>query len=714
MKVTVIEAHNFLSHELTRVEFNGDRLSTFAGANGAGKSALLETLLYTLYDAARGRTDDLVRLGSSEMSATVVFEFGGNEYRVTRGRSTRAGGKSFLDFHVRDVNGEAWMPLTKDSIRETQAAIAELLRLDADTFATAAFLRQGEADRFISATAGDRKKILATVLGLDRYERAEARARELARDVDAKAAAARDQVERLTEQLADRQTHADAVDHYRGQLADLAEAREEHTNELARFREERTALAVKESEIAAARAEVTRLEGELVAHTDAWKAARQRGSVADQQRARARATLAQADRIHEAEERIPRLEERLSQARADAAEFQAAVDARMVLVLAHRDAQRDLEAAERQLQAFEAQRADKTICPECGAEIPAGGKALEERIEAASVVQSDAATFVRGLAPVPDDPVKPALDPWAISEQLTEAKGIAAGAAALEEAQRIVDETTAAIEAATAEMNTAEAAGKTTRTALDAATAKVAESDPTAAIADVELRIRTHTAALETIAGQERDATAAMARAQAALDGLAAVEKERDALAVGVEASVAEGALLRRLVTAFGANGIPARIIEGTAPELTRYTNELLAQLRPDMSLEIRTQRAKRSGDGVIESLDLIVRDSAGERPLSLFSGGERMSCSLALAVGLSRLVARRAGMAIRTLVIDEPDGLDSGARRAFGQALRLLAHHGELDRVLLISHHEDLAEVGDAVYRVSKDAAGSHVEQVA
>ena len=90
------------------------------------------------------------------------------------------------------------------------------------------------------------------------------------------------------------------------------------------------------------------------------------------------------------------------------------------------------------------------------------------------------------------------------------------------------------------------------------------------------------------------------------------------------------------------------------------------------------------------------------------------MSVSLALAGGMSRMVARRAGSRISTLVIDEPDGLDQDARRALGQALKVLAHEGELERVVVVSHHEDLAEFGDSVYRVTKNGAGSVVEQIA
>ena len=59
------------------------------------------------------------------------------------------------------------------------------------------------------------------------------------------------------------------------------------------------------------------------------------------------------------------------------------------------------------------------------------------------------------------------------------------------------------------------------------------------------------------------------------------------------------------------------------------------------------------------------------------------------------------------------PAGRDADARRAFGQALRVLAHKGELERVVLVSHHEDLADVADEVYRVTKNGRGSAVELV-
>jgi DNA repair exonuclease SbcCD ATPase subunit len=310
-----------------------------------------------------------------------------------------------------------------------------------------------------------------------------------------------------------------------------------------------------------------------------------------------------------------------------------------------------------------------------------------------------------------------AIDPAALRlarEALSAAERAASALVARDGARVALVDAEGALARAEAELEEIDATGKAaalTRTkALERASAagKVAED-----LAAAETERRAAIAAATDAARRHAAAIAADAEARGALIRLERDQAERDRIVGDVARAEAQLGRLRRLVAAFGVGGIPARIIESVLPELASYAQELLDQLRPGMALSIRAQRAKRDGKGIVEALDLIVRDDVGERPLALFSGGERMSVSLALAVGLSRLVARRAGTAIRTLVIDEPDGLDAEARRAFGLALRVLAHHGELERVVVVSHHEDLAEVGDAVYRVSKGPGGSVVEQI-
>jgi exonuclease SbcC len=133
------------------------------------------------------------------------------------------------------------------------------------------------------------------------------------------------------------------------------------------------------------------------------------------------------------------------------------------------------------------------------------------------------------------------------------------------------------------------------------------------------------------------------------------------------------------------------------------------------MTLELRGQRAKRDGKGVIEALDIIVRDDVGERPIEAYSGGETTSVCLANAVALSRLAAHRSGQPIELLVIDEPEGLDDHARSALVHLLRGMTNAGKLGLVVLITHYADLAEgLADTVWSVSKNGAGSVVTEAA
>ena len=149
MRIDKIVLKGFRSHQDTTIDFGDARLVCLTGENGAGKSTILVSANYALW--GRHQSDYLVALGSSEMSAAVELEVGGVMYRLTRGRTTKSGGRSFLELQMKD--GAGWMPLTADDIRSTQQAITELLGLDQDAFASAVWLSQGQGDRFANAAA---------------------------------------------------------------------------------------------------------------------------------------------------------------------------------------------------------------------------------------------------------------------------------------------------------------------------------------------------------------------------------------------------------------------------------------------------------------------------------------------------------------------------------------------------------------------------------
>lgn len=159
---------------------------------------------------------------------------------------------------------------------------------------------------------------------------------------------------------------------------------------------------------------------------------------------------------------------------------------------------------------------------------------------------------------------------------------------------------------------------------------------------------------------------------------------------------------------------IPILILESSIPLLEAETNRLLARISASgMRITLATQRALKSREGLAETLDITVRDVYGERPYESFSGGERARLDLALRVGLSKLLAHRAGARIETLVMDEAfAAVDREGVEALVECLPILSQ--EFSPLLFITHDESFKSAVAQQLVVSKNGTGSTVEIVA
>jgi exonuclease SbcC len=202
------------------------------------------------------------------MRVEFTFELEGNRYRVLRQRKAGKRGRSVLDLQIADPQGQ-FRSISESTMRQTQAKIDGLLRLDYKVFGNSSFLRQGRADEFTVKTPGERKQILADILGLDQWavyeERVKERVKQTQQQLDLVAARLDeiqrelDQEERYKSELsaaqaetlrlsgALRQAEADLHDvqaarqelgHKRGQLDDLKSRLARGERELATTREE--------------------------------------------------------------------------------------------------------------------------------------------------------------------------------------------------------------------------------------------------------------------------------------------------------------------------------------------------------------------------------------------------------------------------------------------------------------------------------------------
>lgn len=170
---------NFLSYRQINLDFSGLHTACVCGANGAGKSSLLEAMTWAIWGKTRTNSDeDVIHLG--EKSTRVDFEFIYNQesYRIIRTRQKK--GSATLDFQV--INGSQYNSISEKNSKDTQAKIIECLKIDYETFINSAYLKQGRADEFMLRSPLERKKILADLLKLDQYEQLAEQAKDSAKE----------------------------------------------------------------------------------------------------------------------------------------------------------------------------------------------------------------------------------------------------------------------------------------------------------------------------------------------------------------------------------------------------------------------------------------------------------------------------------------------------------------------------------------------------
>ena len=164
------------------------------------------------------------------------------------------------------------------------------------------------------------------------------------------------------------------------------------------------------------------------------------------------------------------------------------------------------------------------------------------------------------------------------------------------------------------------------------------------------------------------------------------------------------------IALATGKEGIQALLIEDAIPEIEHETNELLAKLTDNQTqLFIESLRDLKKG-GTKETLDIKISDSAGIRPYELFSGGEAFRIDFALRIAISKLLARRAGTSLQTLIIDEGFGSqDEDGLSHIKDALYKIQE--DFAKIIIVSHLNSMKNQFPVHFFIEKGPQGSTVE---
>ena len=237
-----IKISGFLSYKQpVEVDFSTFDFACISGVNGAGKSSLLDAITWVLFGQARKKDDSLIHTHPDVKAAEVVFDFQYEDqiYRVQR--TLPRAKPTMLEFQIQagqDLDGEVvWRSLSEHSIRETQARILQILRLDYDTFINAAFFLQGKADQFAQQPSGKRKEILGNILGLELWETFRDRANERRKVVERELASKDGQLHEIELELSEESVRKSRLKELEDQLEGLITSRKLQESTLERLKQ---------------------------------------------------------------------------------------------------------------------------------------------------------------------------------------------------------------------------------------------------------------------------------------------------------------------------------------------------------------------------------------------------------------------------------------------------------------------------------------------
>ncbi len=213
----------FLSYrDPTEIDFTRFDLACISGANGAGKSSLLDAITFALFGQARKLDDALINAQSQSADVSLTFSYESNVYRVQRIKPREKA--TLLEFQIQSGDNR-WKAMTERSLRETQARIHETLRMDYETFTNASFFLQGKADQFTQQKPSDRKRILSSILGLEIWESYRQRAAAKRKDLESEIETIQGRLQEIGTELGEEEQRKKHLKELEAQLASLSQTR---------------------------------------------------------------------------------------------------------------------------------------------------------------------------------------------------------------------------------------------------------------------------------------------------------------------------------------------------------------------------------------------------------------------------------------------------------------------------------------------------------
>ena len=178
MRPIRLEMEGFTSfRDRTIVDFEDVDLFVLTGPTGAGKSSVIDAMIFALYGSIP-RLDDrravapVISRGMLEARVRLDFAVGGKQYTAVRVVRARSGGANTPEARLEDAAGNT-LAIGAD---ELTAKVGGILGLSFEHFTKSVVLPQGDFSELLHEIPSKRQDLLVRLLGTELYERIARRA----------------------------------------------------------------------------------------------------------------------------------------------------------------------------------------------------------------------------------------------------------------------------------------------------------------------------------------------------------------------------------------------------------------------------------------------------------------------------------------------------------------------------------------------------------
>jgi exonuclease SbcC len=684
----VLKIENFFSHKYSEIDFSLFNSALLVGSvdgdyhksNGAGKSVVMESILWCLYNKSRATTmDDVITWGENKCEVSLVFSHCEKDYMVKRIR-LRATSTSTVELFILEDDG-TWKSLSGSTSGETNDRIVNLLKIDYKTFINSAYFRQNDISEFATSEASKKKEILKSIVDISKWDGFEKEAKKKAKDVQLEIVKLQTKYDTLNSDVANLLLSEE-------ELVIASKSLEEKTKEKAILQESIESLSEKYLKMKnnIDTASWDRATGEINSLKLSGRDLKSRfDQVITSLTKRLEKSEALSVKINALDKKIKTLS------------FDPDVDLKTEKMSAEWiEYSGSIQQAKIKLKELSEIHLHQGKCHVCNQEVgeELSSRLMSEHEASVEYYTKKKASSEKRIQYLSE--LKKELD-----KQKSDNMGIEYG-------KKEIENLTSQQDLLKEEISDLEKEKEDLYAKMTEKKRKIVQNEEVlSSLKDENFQqlhdeLKTEKSKLENLSDEILQVGIKVGSLKEKTDSLSTKKKELEVLKGSFESKNEQMAIFDKMVKMFGKSGIQSLLLEAVIEDLQKTANRILSSISDQFSISLETQRVGSDGISTVETLDLNVKKDGSLCGFSSLSGGEQFRIALSLRIALSEIATQHGGSSLEFLLLDEINSpLDkSGVETLFINIIKQLETKY---KILVITHDDSLKERFENVLDVSK-----------